>query len=256
MTVQTHPSLDELADLREGLLPSARARGLAAHLRECDTCSQASAALDDVTRVLSVAASDPVPMPRPVAASLDAALHRASRERAAAVPSLSQYRASSRTDAAPARPPRWTWLAAAAAAVAFGYAGVNLLDSTSDSDDSAGSATDAAEAATDRLASRRAPATSQDGGPSTGFRPEGTGADDFRVTRETLPAFAVELASTSATDDRPGQECPSVDVNDDDRTALVRWRGARALVVVDRSTQRVTVYRCTGDAGRLFATRY
>jgi anti-sigma factor ChrR (cupin superfamily) len=93
MTDQTHPSLDDLADLREGLLPSPHARDLAAHLGECETCSTASAALDDVTRVLTGAASNPPPMPGSVAASLDEALHRASRERTAAVPSLAQHRA-------------------------------------------------------------------------------------------------------------------------------------------------------------------
>lgn len=257
MTDRTHPSLDDLADLYEGLLPSPRAQDLAAHVAGCDTCATTSAALEDVTRALSgAAAAKPSPMPGSVAASLDEALHRASRERAAGVPSLSQYRDSSRPETVPARRPRWAWVAGAAAAVAIGYAGVNVLDGTPDSDDSAGSTTDAAEAEADGLAARRTPASIKDGSPSTGSLPESAGEDLSAVTRRTLPAFAGRLAERTAPVDTKLSACSPVTVSADDRTAIVRWRGARALLVVDPANRRATVYRCTGDADRLFTTEY
>jgi anti-sigma factor RsiW len=254
MTDQTHPSLDDLADLREGLLPSPHARDLAAHLGECETCSTASAALDDVTRVLLEAASNPTPMPGSVAASLDEALHRASRERTAAVPSLAQYRASSRPETVPARRSRWAWVAGAAAAVAIGYAGVNVLDGTPDSELSTADSGADGEVAEERDAVRSRPetATGKDSPidrPRTGYL--------RTLNRKTLPGFAELVATTKQTDGGSRvRDCPSVDVSDDERATVVRWRGARAVVVVDQSNRRATVYRCTGDADRLFTTGY
>lgn len=255
MNDQTHPSLDDLADLHEGLLPPARERSLAAHISECDRCSAASAALDDVTHVLSGATSNPPPMPDPVAASLDEALHRASRERTATVPSLSQYRASSRPEAVSARQSRWTWVAAAAAVVAIGYAGVSVLDGSSGGDEAETADSGAGQDIANRDAVRSQPEAASGKDTTSSDRPETGGLRT--LNRKTLPGFAGGLATTKTTkESRLVPDCPSVDVSDNDQAAVVRWRGVRALLVVDRSNRRATVYRCTGDADRLFTTQY
>ena len=43
-----HPTVEELADAAEGLLPGERAAAVAQHLAECDDCRQTVAALGDV----------------------------------------------------------------------------------------------------------------------------------------------------------------------------------------------------------------
>ncbi|WP_344445159.1 zf-HC2 domain-containing protein, partial [Kitasatospora nipponensis] len=68
----SHPSVDRLADLQEGLLPAAEAAELHAHLTHCEPCAQTLAALDALTELL--AEDEPEPMPEAVALRLDAAL--------------------------------------------------------------------------------------------------------------------------------------------------------------------------------------
>ena len=46
--VTGHPTVEELADAAEGLLPEERAAAVAQHLAECDDCRQTVAALGDV----------------------------------------------------------------------------------------------------------------------------------------------------------------------------------------------------------------
>ncbi|MFJ3219724.1 hypothetical protein ACIPLC_27885 [Kitasatospora sp. NPDC086801] len=74
---EAHPSVDELADLAEGLIESADdARTLHRHLAGCAECRETADALGEVQALLG--AVETPPMPADVAARLDAALAAAS----------------------------------------------------------------------------------------------------------------------------------------------------------------------------------
>ncbi|MFI6848691.1 hypothetical protein OG535_19785 [Kitasatospora sp. NBC_00085] len=74
-----HPSVDELADLAEGLVESAdEAAALRSHLAGCADCRETAEALTQVQALLGSA--EPPAMPSDVAARLDAALAAAAAE--------------------------------------------------------------------------------------------------------------------------------------------------------------------------------
>ncbi|MGA5817037.1 hypothetical protein ACPC54_04130 [Kitasatospora sp. NPDC094028] len=76
-----HPSVDELADLAEGLVePAAAVEALHRHLDGCAECRETVEALADVQALLGDV--DTPPMPADVAARLDAALTQAAAEAA------------------------------------------------------------------------------------------------------------------------------------------------------------------------------
>ncbi|MFE5580385.1 hypothetical protein [Kitasatospora sp. NPDC056531] len=76
-----HPSVEELADLAEGLIePAATAEALRRHLDGCAECRETVDALAEVQALLG--AVEPEPMPVDVAARLDAALAEAARAEA------------------------------------------------------------------------------------------------------------------------------------------------------------------------------
>ncbi|MFF9642760.1 anti-sigma factor family protein [Kitasatospora aureofaciens] len=73
-----HPSVEELADLAEGLVePAEAARTLHRHLNGCAECRETADALAEVQALLG--AVEPEPVPADVAARLDAALAEAAR---------------------------------------------------------------------------------------------------------------------------------------------------------------------------------
>ncbi|MFH8380020.1 hypothetical protein ACH4E7_03620 [Kitasatospora sp. NPDC018058] len=73
-----HPSVEELADLTEGLVePAEAAEALRRHLDGCAECRETADALAEVQTLLG--AVEPEPMPADVAARLDAALAEAAR---------------------------------------------------------------------------------------------------------------------------------------------------------------------------------
>ncbi|MGW6917446.1 hypothetical protein ACWGB8_26980 [Kitasatospora sp. NPDC054939] len=83
----SHPSVDDLADLAEGLVDDpAAAAALQAHLTGCADCRETAGALAEVQDLLG--AVEAPPMPADVAARIDAALaaEAAARPPAAAVP--------------------------------------------------------------------------------------------------------------------------------------------------------------------------
>ncbi|MFJ7273431.1 hypothetical protein [Kitasatospora sp. NPDC098663] len=109
---EDHPSVDELADLAEGLVESADAAWtLRRHLDGCAECRGTADALDEVQALLS--AVEAPPMPADVAARLDAALAAAAVSAAAEEAQNAPVAASraaapapaTRTAAAPAAPP-------------------------------------------------------------------------------------------------------------------------------------------------------
>ncbi|MCX4747660.1 hypothetical protein OG455_19430 [Kitasatospora sp. NBC_01287] len=68
----SHPTVDQLADLQEELLPPTEAAALADHLARCPDCSRTLAELSELTALLG--ADEPPPMPQDVARRIDAAL--------------------------------------------------------------------------------------------------------------------------------------------------------------------------------------
>ncbi|MFD0403272.1 hypothetical protein ACFVHI_34940 [Kitasatospora sp. NPDC127121] len=101
---ETHPSVDELADLAEGLVESAdAARTLRRHLDGCAECRETADALGEVQALLG--AVEAPPMPADVAARLDAALAAAAASTTTEEEAENAPLAASRT-ATPAPAPR------------------------------------------------------------------------------------------------------------------------------------------------------
>jgi hypothetical protein len=255
-----HPTLDELAELRAGVLGAERQAEVSAHLASCDDCAQASAALSEVENVLTTAGSAPIPMPADRSASLHDALRRASAERAAAVASLTDHRDRSQRHhpaASGRRIPRWVSAAGAAAAVVLAcYGGINLLHSGGVSESDSSSADAGGSSAGGRAGQSRQSPGAPSSRPLTSSQTPGKagGGTTPVVTPRTLPRYATSLAGTDVAAARP--TCGSaVHTPGRSRSATIRWKGARALVVVDITRHRATVYSC-GDAAALFSTRY
>jgi hypothetical protein len=261
VTEPVHPSLEELAELAEGVLDAERQAEVSAHLASCDECTSATAALSEVGTVLTAAGSIPIPIPADRAASLQDALGRVGAERASGVPSLDEHRerpqrrrgATSRV-----RVPRWVSAAGAAAAVVLAcYGGISLLNSggpdhTSSAAESGASGGRAAAGQGD--SSGAAPGPSKGSFASSG--PGKSGAGIPAVTAKTLAGYATELASRRAfVATRPTCRPAGVDLPRHARAATIRWKGAPALVVVDVTRHRATVYSCR-HAAVLFSTSY
>ncbi len=258
MTDYAHPSLDDLADLHEGLLSHERSNELFAHLSACRVCSTAMASIDEVEAMLAESGKTELAMPAAVAASLDEALRRASVERATGVASLSDRRASSAHAAAAARHrPRWTLVAgAAASALVIGYAGVNLLGHT---ENSVTSSADSAPVSSAQSLDQKG--TAGAGGAAEKTTPESTfdipGRREPRVvTRQTLATYAETLTARTGVGATGVPPCSAAPVDGGDLAAAVRWRGAVAVVVVDPAARRATVYDCGAAPARLFSTTY
>ncbi|MFJ9772855.1 hypothetical protein ACIRVF_16715 [Kitasatospora sp. NPDC101157] len=170
-----HPSVEELADLAEGLVESAAAAALHRHLNGCAECRETVDALAEVQALLG--AVEPEPVPTDIAARLDAALAEAALAEAALAerpqegppqpfPATPRAEASAtpvRTAPAPSAPPSRpgssagpgssgpgrprprrrrfaVLLGAAAALAAFGLGGALLLDHSENTRTSAASA--------------------------------------------------------------------------------------------------------------------
>ncbi|MGW2370852.1 hypothetical protein [Kitasatospora sp. NPDC001683] len=193
-----HPSVEELADLAEGLVePAGAAEALHRHLDGCAECRGTADALTEVQALLG--AVEPEPVPADVAARLDAALAEAaladrSAARSAQRPPERPRQASATTGrtGAPATPVRAVpapsappprpaassgpgrprlrrrrfavLLGAAAALAAFGLGGALLLDHSGDS------GTSAASAAATGVAQDQSARTPHLSGPGTVYR--------------------------------------------------------------------------------------
>jgi hypothetical protein len=251
VTDGVHPSLDELADLHEGLLSEERLGAISAHVASCPGCATAAASLDDVRTTLAAAGSTPIAMPESVSATLHDALERAGRERAADVASLTERRTRSRA-VTRLGTPRWVAAAAgAAAAVIVGYVGFSVLNdgngpSSSQADSSTSAGAGAGKAAGTPTAGH---ATKSLTSP-----PSGKSSLDFATPR-ALAGYAAALAGSDRRGPTASCAAPGVDVSRADRAGTIRWRGVKALLVVDPARHRATVYAC-GDATRLFSTGY
>lgn len=181
-----HVSAEQVADLREGVLPDAEAATVAAHLDECAECAHLQTRLTELSTML---AAEPAPsMPPDVALRLDAALAEAAAERAVHEPPAAAGAGAPERPGAGAHPSPVTSLAdrrrrfltragtglAAAAAVIIGVVVVgDVLDRDGDAADStAGGSSEISEPAQDS------------GGESADLvraRPARLRADDFRA---------------------------------------------------------------------------
>ncbi|MDX6365119.1 MAG: hypothetical protein QOK30_195 [Nocardioidaceae bacterium] len=260
MTEPVHPSLEELAELQEGVLDAERQPEVSAHLASCDECTSATAALSEVGTVLTTAGSVPMPIPADRAASLQDALRRVGAERAAGVPSLDEQRdrpQRRRTADTRLRVPRWVSATGAAAAVVLAcYGGITVLNSGGPGQSSsAESAASGGRAAAGRGGSSgAAPSPSPE---SFASQTPGKSAGEIQaVTPKTLAAYAAGLGSRPASGaTRPSCGPAAVHLPHRSRTATIRWKGAPALVVVDLTRHRATVYSCS-HAAALFSTGY
>lgn len=72
-STETHPEVNEISDLTEGLLPASRARSVRAHLAGCELCSDIHQSLEDIRSTLGTL-PDAERMPDDVAERIDAAL--------------------------------------------------------------------------------------------------------------------------------------------------------------------------------------
>ncbi|MET9396342.1 zf-HC2 domain-containing protein [Kitasatospora sp. NPDC002965] len=91
-----HPSVDELADLAEGLVEPADAAGaLRRHLADCAECRETADALAEVRTLLGAAEAPPVPAD--VAARIDAALAAAAAEQDESAAARDESAAAHRT---------------------------------------------------------------------------------------------------------------------------------------------------------------
>lgn len=245
-----HPSVDDLADLAEGLLPEERLGQVSAHLASCADCTATVAALEEVQSTLALAASMPEPIPEAVSRALDDALRRASAERAADVTSLDERRNRPQSPAVPRpRPPRWAVIAGAAAAVVVvGYVGSTLLDNGGATNSSADRGQPNHAAAGGMTASDRTPSKAEASGV-----PPGKAAEV--VTPRTLAGYATRLVAGHGYVDHTATCASTVRAPAGASVATVRWKGRRAAVVADPSSHRVKVYDCR-DSAILFSTRY
>jgi anti-sigma factor RsiW len=260
VTEPVHPSLEELAELHEGTLDAERQLEVSAHLASCDECTSATAALSEVGTVLTAAGSVPMPMPADRAASLQDALRRVSAERAAGVPSLVEQRDRPQrrgTAASRVGVPRWVSAAGAAAAVVLAcYGGISLLHSggPGQSSSAESSASGGRAAAAQGDSSGAAPSPSRR---SVASQTPGKSAGELQaVTAKTLAAYAAELGSRPASGaTTPSCRPAAANLPHRSRTAMIGWKGAPALVVVDLTRHRATVYSCS-SAAALFSTGY
>lgn len=259
---RSHPSPDELADLRADALADARLAEVSSHVASCPQCASELAAIDDVQALLVDAGNEPIAMPADVAAAIEAALATASLERASGIPSLAERRTSgaSHDSASPGRDhgSLWRKLAVAAAVVVVGgsaVAGLTRLEQGDDNVADAGSAADSGGAELGRGGGTNE--ENLDGeSPTSRIKPQ-------RVTEDNLTLYAQALSDQPAAGysgprlPLPAERaCPSVDLSGNALRTPVRFEGRLAYVLVKRGTREVSVYSCDSPPERLYRTSY
>lgn len=286
MNDPVHPTLDEVADLHERLLEPGDAASVEAHLSGCTDCAALLSALEDVSVQLADVGAGLTVMPASVAVDLNAALDRARVEREAGVSSVADRRTSESTQPSPTSSrsrPAWILLGAAAAAAAIALpTGLGMLNGGS-SDEPAASSADAGQAEAGGEVSAAEDSISGDGsaagggssntpkpGAGEGHKPGSKNSPEHspepvelmagQLNRRNLVAFAVAADNTLGTSIRPSR-CSTYDRLDtaDAEAALAapaRWRGERAVVLLDRTASSVSVYECMTPGALLYRTGY
>ncbi|MER7670940.1 hypothetical protein ABTY61_21085 [Kitasatospora sp. NPDC096128] len=271
-----HPSVEELADLSEGLVePAEAARTLLRHLDGCAECRETAEALAEVRTLLG--AVEPEPMPADVAARLDATLAEAARSeaarsdaarrpqeapatahrrdtpappvRAAAAPSAPPARPTAASGPGRPRPRRRRFallLGAAAALAAVGLGGALLLNRA---DTPATTASAVSTGAPGDLSAR----TPHVAGPGTDYREDQLAAQVRQLLdrsaaqpglRATGPAKSGAAPADGAGPELAGPASPSACPAPDPGTPLATDRGSYQGAPVD-----VLVYPAVGRPG-------
>lgn len=251
MTFPEHPTIDEIADLQEDLLPAARAAEVRAHVDRCQQCRQSGESLKTVTDVLAAEGAQPQRLPDSVTQRLDAALTAAAVERAAGVPALAERRA----DASPeSRRRAYRWLlgvAAAAAAVVVLGAVLEIVGPDPSAEDAGSTAGGGQESSDASAGVGELDAGAQSGGDGAAEQEPGPGVPAGRLTSVQLRAAAQEFASGSLSVTEPTGGCAVVaDRVDDDLLVSQYGSGSElGLMVVDE--QRGTYRLVDCDTGAL-----
>lgn len=258
MTDSVHPTFEELADLHEGLLSGDALTRVRVHVETCETCTGELASFYEVSAMLAEAGAETIAMPADVAADIDAALSSASLERTAAVPSLAAKR-EERDHRQQHRRTPWVLVAGAAAAavVVIGSLGLNGIQSGGDNDDSAGGNADSGGATREQ---GELSSPNDDGSDSLDH---GKGYMHLKhdLTPASLPRFASKLANGKlkprpVTEDASCQADVPAEVASTGPQALVLWKGQPAVVVVDDTDRKASVFGCGTGAEPLYSTSY
>jgi hypothetical protein len=264
-----HPTLDQLAELDEGLLPAAESASVTAHLADCAECRDARARLGEVSDLLAAAGRETPQMPADVAASVEAALARAGTERDAGVPSLAERRTGSEPDtaAAPAadRPRhRGRMLLGAAAAVTLIAVGGAVI-----SNGLPGGSTPDESAAGTRANAQSAGGESGRAGNVGGRRPTADRVPATvmelsltpRLNRDSVGSYAERLANGEVAGARPPARCLVTPTTQSQASAsvpdaLVEFDGQAAVLQVHPDTREFSVFSCPGPARLLYGSTY
>jgi hypothetical protein len=256
---RAHPTVDELADLGEGLLSTADEARVRDHLDGCAACAAEVAAIDEVVTVLRDAGAEPVTIPDSVARAIDDAL-----QQAAATPSSRPVPERTASGPVPSRrrwvKPAFGWLAGAAAAViVIGGIGVGLRDLGSQSNDSSASDTGGGRG----MAAGRQPESSPTTGDDGDYLGPGKRGHDLKhLSENSLRSFARDIVGQTA---EPQTTNSSGDAAYADRCGVqgmgrlkqpVIWHGTKALVVVRREARVASVYSCDATPRLLYSAPY
>jgi hypothetical protein len=251
---RAHPSLDELADLREGLLSASDSEWVRAHVDSCSSCAAGLSALDDVTGALRETGAQPVAMPAAVARAIDDAIsEEAVKPRSVFAPRPTEAPTARRPQRRPWFKPVFGWLAGAAATVVVIGGAVSLGERAANDSEAGGSSADRAVAGQEQ-----APST-----PST-VRPDDRGKhlDDLRVVdQKLLPKFARDLAGETAAPTAGGgaaayRAACSLPHRMGGLERRVLWYGDAAVVVVRREARVASVYSCDPTPRLLYSAPY
>jgi anti-sigma factor RsiW len=263
VNANVHPTIDRIADHEAGLLSVEQAREVAAHLADCAACRDIVTRLAEVSDLLEETGRVAPAMPADVAASLDAALARATAERRAGVPSLADRRTTGSPARADVRRPGRLLVGAAAAIAVFAVGGAlvsNGLPGSSSPEDqtSAGSAAD-------HEASGKAGGGAQ--------QPEGSRSPTVgslqqsgkpRLNRDNVADYAAALSMGTITEQRVRTACAgdvamangSVSGRKGKAVAGITFDGQDALLRVDRHARQLVVLACPGPTRVLYRSTY
>jgi hypothetical protein len=232
-----HPTIDQVSDLVEGVLPASGALTLNAHIAGCTDCARLRDDIAAVRALLADTGAEPLPMPDDVAANLHSAIAAAARERAYGVTRIGSPQPASKRLVA------LRWLGGAAAAVVVTTLAVAGLRETGGS--SGASNTNADRGLRAPHGQKAEVGGEQDSGQfssSGGSVPQSRPLTTPGVVTQARRLAAKSPHAYSLVDGVSG--CATPQAGPDIRFAPVTWQGRRALLVVDLATKIATVVDC------------
>lgn len=256
MNQPRHPSTERISNLLAGALPATEAMDVNAHLASCSACRRAREGLLELTAMLAEEGAVPVEMPPDVVAAVEAAIARASLERAGGHPTVEPVRRSA------GRQPL-KWLAGAAAAVVVAGVGVAGVQAISHGG-SSGNATSADSAgASNRSFAQQGRAYKAQPPEAGGGRSTSSALPDGEVPAEALKSLApAEVPGEARRLAARGPALPlaltagcATPIDAGPSTAVL-FEGRRAVLTVDPQTRLATIYDCATARQTLYVTGY